>query len=56
MIYFANTVVPPDLLIQYPLFQLSAVYRGPKKKLENERNKQFVSFKTRAKRERAVTW
>jgi len=33
----------------------SAVYRGPKKKLENWRSKRFVSFKTRAKRERAVT-
>jgi hypothetical protein len=27
-----NTVVPPYPLIQYPRFQLSAVYRGPKKK------------------------
>ena len=28
----------------------------PEKNLENWRNKLFVSFKTRAKRERAVTW
>jgi len=35
---------------------VSAVYRGPKKKLENYRNKRFVSFKTGPKREWALTW
>jgi hypothetical protein len=40
----------------YPRFQLYAVYRGPKKKLKNHKNKWFISFKTRAKREWAVTW
>jgi hypothetical protein len=35
---------------------VSAVYRGPKTKLENYRNKRSISFKPRAKRERAVTW
>jgi hypothetical protein len=35
---------------------LSAVYRVPKKKFENWRNKRFISFKTPAKQERAVTW
>jgi hypothetical protein len=44
------TVVPP-----YPLIQLSAVYRGTKTR-ENYRNKQLMNFKTRAKRERALTW
>jgi hypothetical protein len=34
---------------------VSAVYRDPKK-IENERNKLFVSLKTPAKRERAVVW
>jgi hypothetical protein len=36
-----------------------SVIRGlpqPEKKFESERNKQFVSFKTPAKQERAVTW
>jgi hypothetical protein len=28
---FLVTVVPPYVLIHYPRFQLSAVYRGPKK-------------------------
>jgi hypothetical protein len=28
----------------------------PEQKLENYRNKRFISFKTRPKRERAVTW
>jgi hypothetical protein len=40
----------------YPQIQLSAVYRGLKKVWKNQRNKQFISFKTRAKRERAITW
>jgi hypothetical protein len=35
---------------------VSAVYRGPKKKSENLIHKRFISFKTRAKRERAITW
>jgi hypothetical protein len=35
---------------------VSAVYHSLKKNLENERNKEFVSFKMHAKRERAVTW
>jgi hypothetical protein len=34
---------------------VSAVYSGPEK-IENETNKGLISFKTRAKRERAVTW
>jgi hypothetical protein len=34
---------------------VSAVYRSLKK-MENWRNKRFISFKTRAKLERAVTW
>ena len=38
----------------YPRFQLTAIYRGPKK-AGKVKNKQFISFKTRAKRERAVT-
>jgi hypothetical protein len=29
------TVLPPYPLIQHPLFELSAVHRGPKKKMEN---------------------
>jgi hypothetical protein len=36
-----------------------SVIRGlprPKKKLENKRNKQFISFKLRPKREWGVTW
>jgi hypothetical protein len=33
---------------------VSAVYRGPKKNRKS--NKWFISFKSRAKRERAVTW
>jgi hypothetical protein len=28
---FSKTVVPPYPLIQYPRFQLSTVYRGPKR-------------------------
>jgi hypothetical protein len=35
---------------------VSVVYRGPKKNLENWKSKGFISFKTPAKRERAVTW
>jgi hypothetical protein len=34
---------------------VSAVYRSPKK-IENKGNKRFISFKTPAKQERAVTW
>jgi hypothetical protein len=30
-----HTGVPPYPLIQYPQFQLSVVYHGPKKKFEN---------------------
>jgi hypothetical protein len=29
-----STVVPTNLLVQYPPFKLSAVYRDPKKKLK----------------------
>jgi hypothetical protein len=42
----------PYLLIQYPRFQLSAIYRGQKK----WRNKRFIRSKTRAKWELVVTW
>jgi hypothetical protein len=53
-----NTIagVPPYLLIQYPRFQLSAVHRGLKKKLVNETNIQFVTFKMPPKQEWALTW
>jgi hypothetical protein len=51
-----STVMLPYLLIQYPQFQLFAVYIGPQKNLENKINKLFVSLKTRAKQERAITW
>jgi hypothetical protein len=51
-----DTVMPPYLLIQYPWFQSSAFYCGPLKKKENYRNKLFVSLKTCAKREQAITW
>jgi hypothetical protein len=44
------TVVPPYPLIQYPRCAAAR-----KKEIENYRNKLFISFKTRAKRERAVT-
>jgi hypothetical protein len=53
--HFWYTGVPPYPLIQYPWFQLSAVHRG-QNKIENERNKWFISFETRAMREKAVTW
>jgi hypothetical protein len=48
-------------LIQYsrapvPAESVSAVYSGPNKKFENERNKQFICFKTCSKQERTVTW
>jgi hypothetical protein len=46
-----HTGVPPYPLIQNPWFTAAR-----KKGLENLRNKQFVSFKTSAKRKRAVTW
>jgi hypothetical protein len=46
-----NTVVPPCSLIRYLRF--TAAWE---KKLESQRNKQFVSFKMHAKRELAVTW
>jgi hypothetical protein len=49
-----NTFVPPDPLIQYPQYQLSAVYRDLKK-LKNQRIVLFVRFIRLAKRERAVT-
>jgi hypothetical protein len=44
-------VVPPYPLIRYPWF--TAAW---KRKLENQSNKWFISFKMRAKRERDVTW
>jgi hypothetical protein len=47
-----NTVVIPISMIQNPRFQLPLAL----KKLKNWRNERFVSFKTVAKRERAVTW
>jgi hypothetical protein len=47
---FDNTVMPPYPLIQYVRFTMA------QKKILNERNKQFISFKTCAKRQRAVTW
>jgi hypothetical protein len=47
-----STVMPPYPLIQYPRFQSSAA----QKNLKIKRNKQFISFKTPAKRERATAW
>jgi len=47
---------PPYPRIQYPRFQLSGVDPRAERNLKNWRNKRFISFKTRAKRERAVTW
>ena len=41
---------PPYLRIQYPWFQLSSVYRGPKNIWKTKKNKRFVSFKTRTGR------
>jgi len=35
LLYIYSTGEPPYPRIQYPLFQLSAVGRGPKKKLKN---------------------
>jgi len=40
----------------YPRIQYLRFSAARKKKLENQRNKRFISFKTRAKRERALTW
>jgi hypothetical protein len=45
---YIDTGVIPDLLIQYPWFQLSTVYCGPKKKMKIWRNKQFISFNMHA--------
>jgi hypothetical protein len=38
------------------LWELSAVYRGTKKKRKIKTKNRFISFKMRAKRERAETW
>jgi hypothetical protein len=45
---FCDTVVPPYPLIHYPRFTMA--------RKQNYINKRFISFKTRAKRERVVTW
>jgi hypothetical protein len=46
---FIYTVVPPYPLIQYPRFTAA-------RKKNRKLNDRFVSFKTRAKRERTLTW
>jgi hypothetical protein len=54
--FFAKTGITLYPMIQYPQFQLSTVYHGPPKKLENYINKRFISFKMPAKQEQAMTW